>query len=64
MHLKTQCNAVGNVGSMADQFKVGEITKAIDAESGSDAGSDNVDIVVGVEVEGTVINYVTDVRKN
>ena len=54
MHLKTVVT-VGNIGSDADEFKVDEITKSVDiddAGSGSDAVSDNVDNVIGGEVEG------------
>ena len=46
---------MGNIGSVADEYKVDEITKSVDiddAGSGSDAGSDNVDNVIGGEVEG------------
>ena len=43
---------MGNIGSLADEFKVDEITKSVDTGSGSDAGSDNVNTVVGGEVEG------------
>ena len=56
MHLKTcylsQYTAVGNIGSVANEFNVDEITKSVDAGSGSNAGSDNVITVVGGEVEG------------
>ena len=61
----SQCTAVDNIVSVADKFNVDEITKSVEAGSGSDPLSDNVDTVVGGEVEGrctqTVINYVTDV---
>ena len=43
---------MGNFGSVANEFNVDEITKSVDAGSGSNAGSDNVNTVVGGEVEG------------
>ena len=41
---------MGNIGSVANEFNVDEITKSVDAGSGSDDKSDNVKTVVGGEV--------------
>ena len=43
---------MGNIGLVAYEFKVDEITKSVDAGSGSDDESDNVKTVVGGKVEG------------
>ena len=43
---------MGNIGLVAYEFKVDEITKSVDAGFGSDDESDNVKTVVGGKVEG------------